>query len=143
MQYFSGGTGMEFIEWNDGMSVGVEKFNGEHQQLIQFVNRLNQALKAGGARKELENILTGLVKYTAIHFTHEEEYMKIHDYPDYAAHKKEHDTLTAQVTDFFERFKSGSASFSLELLVFLKDWLVNHIMGTDMKYREFFTRKGV
>lgn len=134
---------MEFIEWNEGLSVGVEKFNNEHKQLIKFINRLNQALKIGGASKEMEEILTGLVKYTVIHFTHEEDYMKIYDYPDYQAHKKQHDELTGQVTDFAERLKSGKASFSIELLNFLRDWLVNHIMGSDMKYREFFIQKGV
>lgn len=133
---------MEFIEWRDEMSVGVRKFDEEHKQLIVFVNRLNQALKIGGAKKEIEGILTGLVKYTVIHFRHEEDYMKIYDYPEYLQHKKEHDDLTAQVSDFFERFKSGDAPFSIELLGFLRDWLTKHIMGSDMAYRDFFIQRG-
>jgi hemerythrin len=32
---------------------------------------------------------------------------------------------------------------SLKILVFLKDWVRKHVMGTDKQYSEFFTEKGV
>lgn len=134
---------MDFIEWDESLSVGVSVFDKEHKQLISLVNKLNQALSAGSAKKSMEDILQSLVKYTKIHFRHEEEYMTLYDYPEYLKHKQEHDELTAQVLDFAERYQAGKVSFSLELMNFLKDWLTKHIMGTDMKYREFFQGKGV
>ncbi len=134
---------MDFIEWNDSLSVGVSVFDKEHKQLVALVNKLNQALSAGSARKTMGDILQSLVNYTKIHFKHEEEYMVLYDYPEYSKHKQEHDELTSQVIDFVERFKEGKASFSLELMNFLKDWLTKHIMGSDKKYSDFFIRKGV
>lgn len=134
---------MEFIEWNDSLSVGVSVFDKEHKQLISLVNKLNHALAAGSAKKTMEDILKSLVNYTKIHFKHEEEYMTLYDYPEYSKHKQEHDALTSQVMDFAQRYESGKASFSLELMNFLKDWLVKHIMGSDMQYKEFFRSKGV
>jgi len=89
----------------------------------------------------MEDILNRLVKYTVIHFNHEEEYMKLYDYPDYDSHRKEHLELTTQVQDFSKRLAEGKSSFSLELMTFLKDWLTNHILGTDMKYKSFFSNK--
>ncbi len=133
---------MEYIEWNDDLSVGVNKFDEEHRHLIKFINNLNQALQAGGATKTMEDILTGLIKYTVIHFRHEEDYMKIYDYPDYENHKKEHDKLTAEVSDFYERLRAGKSSFTIELLGFLRDWLTSHIMVSDKAYREFFKSRG-
>lgn len=134
---------MDMITWNDSLSVGVQQFDAEHQELIKFVNKLNQSLKIGGAQKTMESILTGLINYTVIHFKHEEDYMILYEYPGYEGHRKEHDALKQKVIDFHERFNARQAAFSLELMIFLRDWLINHIQKSDMAYREFFQSKGV
>jgi len=33
--------------------------------------------------------------------------------------------------------------FIYKLLDYLQDWLIDHIMGTDRKYTEFFKENGV
>jgi hemerythrin len=134
---------MDIITWSESLSVGVKRFDDEHKQLINIVNRLNNALLIGGSPKTMEHVLDGLVDYTVVHFRHEEEYMTKFAYPEYASHKKEHDDLTAQVSDFRDRYRSGKVTFSLELMNFLRDWLTNHIMGSDKKYKDFFTGKGL
>jgi len=134
---------MDLLMWNENLSVGIKQFDEEHKHLIDFINRLNQALSIGSARNTMEEILSGLVNYTVIHFKHEEDMMVKHDYPAYVQHKKEHDILTGQVSDFFSRFKEGKVAFSLELMKFLNDWLLNHIQMSDKQYKSFFTGKGV
>ncbi|MFH0974489.1 MAG: bacteriohemerythrin [Spirochaetota bacterium] len=132
---------MEPIMWTDKISVGVKSFDEEHKQLINYINKLNHALQIGTAQKTMTEILTGLVNYTKIHFKHEEDSMVKHKYADYVTHKKEHDSLTSQVEDFYERLKSGKSTFSLELMNFLSNWLINHIQKTDMNYKSFFEGK--
>lgn len=134
---------MEMITWNSSLSVGVQKFDAEHQQLISFINKLNQSLKIGGAQKTMEGILVDLIKYTSIHFKHEEDYMVLYDYPGYGDHRKEHEELKMKVVDFHDRFVAQKTAFSLELMIFLRDWLINHIQKSDMAYKEFFKEKGV
>jgi hemerythrin len=134
---------MDIISWSDDLSVGIKQFDDEHKQLINLINKLNNALKIGGSPKTMEDILNNLVDYTIVHFKHEEENMVKFLYPEYPGHKKAHDDLTAQVIDFRDRYKSGKISFSLELMTFLRDWLTNHIMGTDKKYKDFFISKGL
>jgi len=133
---------MEFISCNESLSVGVHIFDEEHKHLIGYIKDLNQALVIGSAAKTMEDILVNLVKYTVIHFNHEEDYMKLYEYPDFEKHKKEHEDLKAQVTDFHKRLLSGKVTFSLELMIFLRNWLTEHIMGTDMAYKDFFIAKG-
>ena len=69
--------------------------------------------------------------------------MKAHGYADYQAHKAEHDELTKQVLDFQRRFQARSAGLSMELMAFLKNWLINHIQGSDKQYAPFLHGKGV
>ncbi|MCX8125342.1 MAG: bacteriohemerythrin [Spirochaetes bacterium] len=134
---------MEFIEWGEHLSVGVKVFDEEHKQLIALVNKLNHALQSGSAKKTMEEILRSLANYTKIHFTHEEDYMQLYGYPEYEKHRQEHEALTNQVMDFLNRYQQGKASFSLELMNFLKDWLTKHILGSDKKYKEFFVAKNI
>ncbi|HNR89429.1 MAG TPA: bacteriohemerythrin [Spirochaetota bacterium] len=134
---------MDYIQWSDNLSVGVQVFDEEHKNLVGFVNRLNNALTIGSAKKTMEEILSSLIRYTIIHFKHEEDYMALHGYPALEKHRAEHEALKAQVADFHERFVAGKTTFSLELMTFLRDWLTNHILGSDMAYRGFFNERGV
>ena len=38
---------------------------------------------------------------------------------------------------------SGNAMISMEVMDFLKDWLVNHIQGADKVYGPFFKSKEI
>ena len=55
-------------------------------------------------------------------------------YPDKEAHKEIHRNFENQVAQFAAKMRSGEALLSMELLEFLKDWLLNHINGTDHAY---------
>jgi hemerythrin len=134
---------MSFMEWNDQMSVSVNVFDREHQQLVKMLNELHDAMKAGHGKDSLGKILDALVNYTKVHFAHEERFFAQTDYPGAAEHKKQHDDLTRQVLDFQQKYKDGSAALlTVEVMSFLKDWLVNHIQGSDKKYGPYLNGKG-
>jgi hemerythrin len=103
---------MKPIVWTEKISVGINSFDDEHKHLINFINKLNNALEIRSTQKTMEEILAGLVDYTQIHFKHEEDAMLKYDYPDYTKHKKEHDNLTSQVSEFHKRLKEGKSSYS-------------------------------
>ncbi len=58
------------------------------------------------------------------------------NYPGFKEHKIEHENLTNKVIEFQRSFKKGESLISMDLMVFLKDWLLNHIEGTDKKYKD-------
>ena len=134
---------MAFIDWSDDYSVSVDIFDREHQSLIAIINELHQGLTSGFGIKEMTYILDRLLEYTSKHFYHEEKEMHAYAYPDFDVHKKAHEQLVADVKKYKDRLESGEQAFSLELLAFLKKWLVNHILGTDKKYSKFFAGKNI
>ena len=126
------------------MSVGVSMFDTEHKKLIDLVNELHDGIQAGKAPDSLAKVLAGLITYTATHFKHEEEFFAKTGYPASADHKKEHDDLTKQVLDIQAKVAAGATGMlSLEVLAFLKKWLINHIQGSDKKYGPHLNAKGI
>jgi hemerythrin len=134
---------MPLINWDDSYSVGIKKIDEQHKVLVKLVNELHDAMSQGAATSVLSKVLGSLVDYTIIHFSTEEELMRSYSYPDLDKHKVEHDKLTGQVKDFQQKFLSGKSTITYELMDFLSDWLINHILDTDKKYSPYFSSRGV
>ncbi len=130
------------IKWNDRMSVNVRKFDDQHKQLVTMIQKLNDAMKKGEGQQVISDTLMGLVTYADTHFKQEEALMQEHSYPDYHPHKQLHDDLRKKVGDVITEFEQGRA-VPAEIMAFLSDWLINHIMKQDKKYGEFFSKKGI
>jgi hemerythrin len=128
------GERMAFFDWSEKYSVGVPSIDGQHKRLIEIINSLYDAMRAGHGEFALGKTLDDLVDYTKTHFRFEENLLQTKNYPDLAAHKKVHEGLTAQVMDLVKQYKAGKATLSIQTGTFLKNWLGNHILNTDMKY---------
>lgn len=135
---------MPLITWNDTLSVGVASIDAEHQELVGLLNAFYEAMQAKDGVGVLGNTLDALIEYTKFHFANEERLFAKTGYPDAVAHKKEHDKLAQQVLEVQARYKAGQTdALSLEVVDFLKRWLVNHIQGTDKRYRPHLVSHGV
>ena len=73
----------------------------------------------------------------------EEQYFKQHAYPGMANHVKEHEDLIRTVTELKKAFEGNKATITLDMMNFLKDWLVKHIMKSDKDFGPFLTSRGV
>jgi hemerythrin-like metal-binding protein len=131
------------VTWSTQYSVGIAAIDAEHQKLIGLLNDLHAAMLQGRGRAVMGKVLDGLSAYTVSHFAHEENLMRLHSFPGYAAHKAEHDKLVKQVKSLQEEFREGNATISLEVMTFLQNWLVNHIVGVDRKYTAHLQAAGV
>jgi len=134
---------LPLIEWSQKLSVSIEEIDKQHKQLVNLINLLNESMKVGKGRDVLGKVLSELADYTVYHFQTEEKLLLENTYPSFIAHKREHDNLTKQVVEIKKKFDSGEAVLTVELMIFLKDWLNNHIMLSDKKYSEFLNSKGV
>ncbi len=134
---------MALFTWKDDYSVKIEKIDGQHKKLVDLLNSLHSSMLSAKADDVLGKVLDELADYTAIHFKTEEDLMKSYSYEGYKSHKEAHDSFVSKVLEFSKEFKSGRKMISVELLYFLKDWLVSHINGVDKLYIDFFHSKGI
>jgi hemerythrin len=135
---------MPLMTWTEKLSVGVAVLDEDHKRLVAMVNDLYDAMQAGHAKDSLGRILDELVKYTQVHFAREEKFFEQTAYPASGPHKQEHDTLTRQVLDVQQKYMAGAAAtLSIDVLRFLKNWLINHIQVNDQKYRAHLNSKGI
>lgn len=127
---------MSLLTWNQGLELGIPEIDRQHEKLVGMLNALEAGVRDGYSRRILGSILSDLARYTVCHFTFEERLMETYHLPFTEEHKEEHRTLTSDVLNFKLRFDLGHADVSDELLLFLRDWLKGHILGTDRRLAE-------
>jgi hemerythrin len=134
---------MAMVEWDDAYSVEIQEIDEQHKCLIEIMNELYMALANKSNRDLIAEVLNKLVEYTKVHFAVEETLMRIFDYKDYESHKAIHDTIVDKVLTYQGKFNAGDDKVGLELLMFLKDWLFDHITKVDKAYSATFHKAGV
>jgi hemerythrin len=134
---------MDFIKWKAEYSVNVEVIDDQHKKLIGLINQMADAMSIGRGRDVLGTVLTELVDYTVYHFKTEERLFQQYGYPEYKKHKKIHAALTAKTRELKESFDGGNRQLSVDVMLFLSNWLNNHILEVDKKYGPFLNSKGV
>lgn len=125
---------MAAINWSPQYSVGIGELDRQHRQLVDMLNELSQATAQQKGREVLGGILGKLLQYTAGHFATEERLMARKNYPYLNTHKLEHEKLTQAALEFKAKFDQGQTAITVQLLALLKEWLVRHILKTDMLY---------
>ena len=135
------GVKMEKICWKDEYSVGIEKIDHQHQHLFELINKLIERPVSSDDSGLVSEILTEMINYAREHFTTEETLMQQYGFPQIELHKKEHDYFINTTAELAIGFKDNKNTTGDEMVEFLKIWLTNHILKTDMKFKPFFAAK--
>jgi hemerythrin len=135
---------MAFIVWNDRLSVHVASIDGEHKELISILNNLYDAIARGAGHGIVSETLARLNRYTEHHFRHEEALFAQTGYPGSASHVAQHADMVNWLAQWQRRCDSGDLSaLSLEVITYLKDWLFDHILGSDHQYVRYLHAAGI
>ena len=135
---------MPRVTWSDRLSVGVQSIDDQHRKMVSLLSQLHDGIMSGKGKIALGGILQALIEYTTMHFTYEEDLLARSGYPDGAAHRKEHADLLLQIRDIRRQYETvGPSAVTIPVMSFLENWTINHITGTDMRYREHLVAKGI
>lgn len=121
----------------DLILIGVSHIDDQHKQLIGLSNALIQAMINGMGREVLEDILSELRDFARTHFEDEEAYMREINYPGYEEQCARHRQLAADVDEFGDRVLRGEMVAPADVLRFINDWIIQHIIDMDSKIGAF------
>ncbi|MCL2657662.1 MAG: bacteriohemerythrin [Betaproteobacteria bacterium] len=132
----------DLFHWHDEFSIGLKEIDEQHKELVRLLNALHEAIHSHRGSATCRKILDSLAAYTVNHFAVEESLMRVSGYPGFESHKKDHEDLVSQVVALQEKLDAGQAKISFELLHFLKQWLMHHIVGADKRFGDYFLAAG-
>jgi len=129
--------------WDDSYNTGIRIIDSQHKKIIDILNELFLAMEKGQGSTKIGKLLNDLNNYTITHFSTEENLLKQAEYPDFEEHKKLHDEFAAKIHEMQAACEKGEVSISVRLARFIKEWLSNHILGTDKLYVDHLISKGI
>ncbi len=119
--------------WTEAMATGIAMVDEQHQRLLEIFNRLALAQAEDAARETVLASLDELLDYTHYHFR-EEELLICHSRLD-SRHRAMHLQAHESFCEFLRQARAFTAEqapeISVELLAFLAQWLLHHIMEVD------------
>lgn len=123
----------DYVDWDPGVTVGVEEIDLEHRTFVALINRL-ESVKTD--RALAPRVLQELIKYVAFHFQSEENIFFENGYPELEAHRVLHLALLEKLNIVLMELRSGQIDFD-ELLAFFREWYLNHTAKEDRRFAAF------
>jgi len=131
------------IVWDTLFETGISEIDKQHKRLVDIINRVYDGFANNGTIENLSAILDDLAEYTKYHFKTEEDYFDQFKFSEAAAHKAEHQSFVSKVQEFLTKLKSRKTVVNYEIINFLKEWLIHHILDSDQKYITLFKQNGL
>ena len=124
------------FEWKPEYCVGTHSIDGQHQNLFAAARELHEAIGGPHSRLTVGRLLDRLIRYTQIHFRHEERLLEQSSYPELLRHRLEHEKLTTAVLALQQKYEAGGITTCEvgEVSTLLTNWLSHHIMEMDHHY---------
>lgn len=122
---------MPIVTWSPDLSVGVDRLDADHRQLVGTINDVFDALLQGNSSLATHKALEDLNGYVREHFSREEAWLCENASPGYETHRKEHQALCEHIRRLQDMHEQYDQESTIELLVVLRDWLLGHIMNSD------------
>ena len=129
--------------WDEKYSVGVEQIDNQHKQIFAMINELFDTINTNTPAERLGDIVEALIKYKTFHFATEEDYFKKFNYEETAQHTEKHREFSEKLTALRRKYPEYTMNFAFELIDFLENWLIDHLIAVDQKYKECFHSHGL
>lgn len=133
------------FEWREELNTNIDIIDEQHKKLISIGGELYNLLKSVNYNDhydDIMNLLNELKDYTVYHFKTEEDILK-NGYGGFRLHKAQHDSFIDKIEETLSLdVDDNQKVITNEMLVFIMDWVENHILKVDKLYVDFLNSQG-
>lgn len=129
------------FSWNPAYSVKISRLDEHHKHLLSLIHGLHEAIANQVGSAAVQPLLDELAEYATYHFAAEESLMEKANFPGINAHREEHRWFVRRLAEIQQDVLEIGGQ-TLATAIFLYDWLVEHMTGTDQQYVLHLTRHG-
>ena len=124
-------------EFTDKYLTGIAIVDKEHKELFRIIGDVYRVMTDDMALDkydEIVRLLEELREYTKFHFQDEEFYMESIQYEGLEAQRRAHEAFVSRLEEMdLEHIDENQQETLEDLMEFLTEWLVNHILNSDKK----------
>jgi len=133
------------VVWKSHLSTGNDLIDRDHKYLICLFNSVELALTKPRVLPHLPMFFDQLVEYSQEHFKREEGIQIKIDYPNYAAHRLEHEKIMSHLEDVNRQIGGIAAStvdirdaspyhemMDGDLMGMTRHWVIDHMLKADL-----------
>jgi hemerythrin len=132
------------MKWSEHYEIGIEEIDNEHKEIIINYEKLYELMKKGLGHEYYEELVAFLTSYVNNHFAHEEAFQESINYDKHSQHIAYHQLFKEKVEQIIASHDKKTVT-NLDLIkinLFIKDWLIHHILVEDRKIGEFLENIG-
>ncbi len=135
------------IRWKESYSCNVTEIDNQHKKLFEIGDELYSLINLNDGIDRYDEIIAIVEKlkdYAIYHFQYEEKLLKEYGFNKLGDHSKQHDKFVKKIIELEHKdIDDGQKQITVDMVLFIADWIENHILGTDMQYKDFLNEKGV
>ena len=124
-------------EFNDTYLTGIPLIDKEHRELFRIIGDVYRVMMddmAFDKYDEIVHLLEELRDYTKFHFQDEELYMESIHYEGLEAQRRAHEAFVSRLEAMdLDAIDENQQKTLEDLMEFLTEWLINHILHSDKK----------
>jgi hemerythrin len=125
------------IQWEDKFSVDVPELDEFQKTLFDKFNALIDMEKQELDAKTVTNMVSEINDCSKMFFSTEEKILKRQKYPDLESHSRAHRQFIKHAIALRREMAEDVSSHSIDAVLELRDWLVEHIETRDVLYVPF------
>lgn len=128
------------LNWTNDFSIGIKEIDEEHKEIVQNFSKLYTLMKDGKGHEYFHELIYFLNDYVHRHFDNEEIIMTKINYNKLDEQKRCHHDFKLRVEEFVKDYDGQNASNAdlIKINLFIKHWLIHHILIEDRKIGEYF-----
>jgi hemerythrin len=128
---------MENFLLSDKYLVGNDLLDAQHKVILSYMAKIYAYLLSNKKGKELFELVDRLDAFCKLHFLEEEQVMEEIELPEIDKHKVEHALFVTHLDNFMGRYEELNTTKSIDELLFLKGWFLEHVKVFDTRYATY------